>query len=89
MKKPLAAWDATEIPAELVWMSRLDNRFKIEVLRTGDGSAQLMIWDHENDDKLLLDEEVGLMYGAKFGPDVDDVASWQGKAIELVDNLDS
>jgi hypothetical protein len=35
--------------------------------------------------QLLHRENVGLMYGALFGPDVDYVRNWQRIAVEFVD----
>jgi hypothetical protein len=38
-------------------------------------------------DKVLLDEEVTLTYGASFGPDISDVALWEDKSVEVIDKL--
>jgi hypothetical protein len=76
---------ATNDP-DLVWSSTLDNRFIIRVERTGDYTADLVIIDNglEGDPEVLR-EATGLSYRALFGPDVDDVATWQARAIKFVD----
>jgi hypothetical protein len=101
--QPKAHWETEEIndTASLVWWSRLDGRYQIEVhqatedalhaLGLNRGSDRvyqgiLCIFDHDNDDELLMAEAVPLSYGAIFGPDVDDVAVWQERVIAFVDS---
>jgi hypothetical protein len=88
MKPPFAKWDDnnSEHP-ELVWWSRLDGRYQVEVQRTGSHTAELVVYDHQDNDKELMREAVGLSYGAQFGPDVSDVAFWQQKSMDFVDNM--
>lgn len=85
---PIATWDDDHASdPRLVWWSRLDRRYLVEVVRcpgTGD-SATLRVFDHERADRALLSEPVSLAFGARFGPDVADVAAWQCRAIEVVD----
>ena len=90
MTKPIVPWDADETFAhiDIVWNSKLDERYLIEVRRTGELTATLLIFDHENDDEELISFDVGLLYGAPFGPDVADVAEWQEKILDFVDNKD-
>ena len=88
MKPPLAKWGDDDSEHEnLVWWSRLDGKYQIEVQRTGEYSAELVIYDHLDKDKELMREKVSLSYGAKFGPDTADVEDWQKKGVEFVDNL--
>ncbi|OGN10828.1 MAG: hypothetical protein A3B91_03520 [Candidatus Yanofskybacteria bacterium RIFCSPHIGHO2_02_FULL_41_29] len=85
---PLANWDDDQSShPELVWWSRLDNKYQIEVHRKGARVAKLVIFDHGDNDKMLKSFDVGLSYGAIFGPDTDDVSTWQAMAIEFVDSL--
>ena len=35
--------------------------------------------------EVILSEPVGIAYAAQFGPDVSDVAEWQGKSIRTID----
>lgn len=65
-----------------IWSVTLDDRYIVTVDRTGDYTGELAI---HLDDKELLREPVGLSYGALFGPDVDDVQTWQRRAIKFVD----
>ena len=73
-----------------VWWSRLDERWQIEVHRDSPTApsyaATLHIFDHNDGDKLVRTEPVGLAYEAVFGPDVADVNKWQERAIDYVDN---
>jgi hypothetical protein len=41
------------------------------------------------DDKEILREEVGLSYGARFGPDVDDVNLWGQMVINTIDHYEA
>jgi hypothetical protein len=87
MTHPYATWDNNNSShAMLVWWTRLDGRWQIEVHRIDDYNGTLCIFDHANQDNLRHSEPVGLAFGAIFGPDVDDVAFWQDKAIDVVDN---
>jgi hypothetical protein len=91
-EKPIMPWDSTEpfdAEGRVVWWTRLDKRYQIEVIRTGDYAARYLVFDHERDDELILDEPTNLSYRALFGPDVADVAMWQERALEFVDALPS
>jgi len=89
MPTPIAPWEAqnTSQYPDLVWYATLDGRYQIEVQRTGNRTANLCVFDHQDGDKELACWEVGLSYGAMFGPDVGDVAAWQDKVCEFVDGL--
>jgi hypothetical protein len=93
MKTPLAKYDIPENSVDyqhlenMVWAAILDKRFKIEVVRTSDNTGQYTIYDSQNNDAVLCDEPTYLAYGARFGPDVDDMAQWQNKACEIVDAI--
>lgn len=88
MKPPLAKWDDNDSSHEnLVWWSRLDGKYQVEVQRTGSYTAELVVYDHADGDKELMREAVGLSYGARFGPDVSDVSLWQNKSADFVDSL--
>ena len=45
-------------------------RLQVKVVETGE---------------MLLDEEVGISYAARFGPDMDDVRVWQERCIGIID----
>jgi hypothetical protein len=85
-RKPLVQWEDDQSGhVDLVWGSRLDKRYQIEVQRTGYYTGQLCIFDHQEDDRLLHEEPVFLSFGALFGPDVSDVLVWQELAVTLID----
>ena len=67
----------------VVWRSKLDGKYDVYVERTGEYTGVLVVTVGE---EILHSEEVGLAYGALFGPDVDDVADWQETAVRVVDN---
>jgi hypothetical protein len=88
--KPISTWDSDAAVVEFVaWRSRLDDRYLVEVQYAEDNSYQgtLAIFDHLNGDRLVHSEPTGIAYGARFGPDIDDVATWHERAAEVVDNL--
>ena len=90
MSKPLANWDDKNSTHELlVWWSRLDERFQIEVQRTGSDMYQgmLYIFDHFFANKIVYSQSVSLMYGAVFGADVDDVQYWMDLSCRVVDEI--
>lgn len=86
---PLAAWDDDRSEHRLlVWWSRLDGRYLVEVDRI-DGTADralLRVFDHADTERELLREPVRLAYGARFGPDLEDLAAWQSRAVTFVDD---
>jgi hypothetical protein len=71
--------------SNVVWNSKLDNRYNCEVKRISDYKGQLTVLDEENGE-LILNEEVGLSYGSMFGPDIADLQLWQDMIIKAVDN---
>lgn len=83
---PLAVWDGDwSAHKDLVWWTRLDNRYQIEVHRTAEYKGLLCIFDHKNADELLHTKEVGLAFNAIFGPDVSDTEQWQDHVVSFVD----
>ena len=71
----------------IIWESQLDNIFDCKVTRISDRTGQLTVRENITG-QLLLDKEVGLSYGAHFGPDVADVGLWQELCVNAVDNRD-
>ena len=67
-----------------VWSSMLDGRFIVKVIWIAPYRGELTIADGA---AVLYQEPVSLSYNAQFGPDVDDVCSWQESAIAFVDRL--
>lgn len=72
-----------------MWISTLDNRFTLEVVRTEKKNgyiADLRLFDHHKDDLLIYNEEVWLNYGAIWGVDIDNTTQWYDKIIQFIDN---
>lgn len=85
---PIAAWEEPKpFYANLVWCARIDNRYQIEVQRQEDGPARLIIFDHDHDMSPIHSEQTPLSYGARFGPDVEDVLRWQQTVEKIIDQL--
>jgi hypothetical protein len=60
----------------------LDHRYRVTVTRTASYQGELTIAE---DEVVLHKQTVGLMYNALFGPDIDDVRSWQERAVNFID----
>jgi len=71
---------------DVIWESLLDGQYKVMVTRTGPYRGQ---WSIQFGGQVLDRQSVGLSYGSLFGPDVDDVADWQRRAIESIDGVGS
>jgi hypothetical protein len=67
-----------------IWSSMLDGRYAVTVHRLSRSRGELNIRDGSQH---IHRREVTLMYGAIFGPDIDDVATWQEIATTVVDGL--
>ena len=68
--------------------STLDKKWLIEVTSSEDSQYRgtLTIRDKDSE-SVVFTQEVGISYGAIFGPDVDDVRTWQTIALGYVDSL--
>ncbi|KKQ32205.1 MAG: hypothetical protein US45_C0025G0008 [Candidatus Nomurabacteria bacterium GW2011_GWA1_37_20] len=89
MSKPLLPWDSPEDTnhPQLVWRSKLDDRYLIEAHRIDNRNGKIFAFDHNKNDQEIFSMDVGLSYGAMFGPDVADVQEWQEKVIDFIDNI--
>jgi len=69
---------------ENIWEAELDGKYRCSVTRINKRGGTLRVEDTESG-KMLLEQDVGLLYGAQFGPDVEDVEKWQGICVAVVD----
>ena len=69
---------------ENIWQAELDGKYKCSVTRINKRGGTLRVEDTESG-KMLLEQDVGLLYGAQFGPDVEDVEKWQSICVAVVD----
>lgn len=69
---------------DYIWKADLDGKFKCTVTRINKRGGTLRIEDTESG-KTLLEQDVGLAYGAQFGPDIDDVNKWESICVAVVD----
>ena len=70
------------------WNQTLDdNRFRARVVQPegGDGYSGTLIVTVEETGEVILEEPVGIAYAARFGPDAEDVGTWQRRTITAVD----
>lgn len=68
-----------------IWEQTADDRYVCTVTRAGPYLGDLWIVDlHGN--VVAHKEQVHLSYDAKFGPDMDDVADWQLRCMDVIDN---
>ncbi len=76
-----------EFGYDVVWQQTMDQgAFTLRVTRADEDTALLQVINNSNDDVILSRDRMPLAYGARFGPDVDDVAEWQAIALEAVDD---
>ena len=69
---------------DVIWESRLDKKYSCSVTRINKRGGNLRVVEIGTG-RELLNQDVGLMYGAQFGPDVEDVAKWQEICVAVVD----
>jgi hypothetical protein len=74
---------------DVIFRAPMDNNTWL-VLVTGitESQGELTI-TKIGDGEVILTERVGLMYGAIFGPDIDDVRTWERMAVEAVDSYNA
>ena len=77
--------DDRDFGFDVIWQQTLDGgAYTLRVTRIDDnyGLLQVSVTGGEQ----LHEQRVPLAYGAIFGPDMDDVAEWQGLTVDIVDN---
>jgi len=90
--RPLAAWDSDDpVVKGVAWWSRLDGRYQVEVqYADSDGyRGTLVVFDHNDGDRVIHSEETPIAYAARFGPDMQDVERWQTRVLEVIDQYNS
>lgn len=88
-REVLHEWGSQEFVPGLVWSAELDNRYIVEVQRVDENTGILYIFDHQDGDRQIHEEKTILMYGAQFGPDVENVGQWEERGVEVVDALNA
>ena len=66
--------------------SKVDKVYQCKVVRLSDYKGLLTV-HRESDNKEILSRDVGLSYGALFGPDIGDVSDWHDIILKTIDNL--
>lgn len=70
---------------DLVWSASVDDgTYTVQVMRVEEYNATITV-KHLASDTTILEQQVGLSYGAIFGPDVSDVAAWQVMSLDAID----
>lgn len=76
--RPLCDWDDDHsAPAEVLWWSRLDERYQVEAHGLPARRVRLVAFDHANDDQIVGCAVVRMIGEPRYGPDPDDVYAWQ------------
>jgi len=70
-----------------IWESTVDQGTYNAKVVDGESGMGVITVTRIEDDKEILREEVGLSFGAQFGPDVDDVRMWQVMVIDAIDHF--
>lgn len=73
---------------QVIWSDRLDGRYTCEVRRIDGSRGELIVWDDQASSALFR-KEVGLSYGAQFGPDADDLSLWRDEVVEFIDSRET
>lgn len=68
-----------------IWENRLDDKYDVFVESVEDGYKGFLVI--MEGDKELLREEVSISFAARFGPDVADVAEWEQRCVDFIDEL--
>jgi hypothetical protein len=69
---------------EYIWQAELDGKFHCSVVRINKRGGNLQVVETATG-RILLNQDVGLLYGARFGPDLEDVDKWQDICVAVVD----
>ena len=67
-----------------IWEAELDGIYKCSVTRINKRGGNLRVVESATE-RELLNQDVGLLYGAQFGPDIEDVEKWQSICTAVVD----
>ena len=70
---------------EVIFTAKLDKQYPVRVIRTGDRTGRLEVYQDDEATEPLRTWDVSLGYGAIFGPDVLDVEEWHGIVAEYID----
>lgn len=70
----------------IAWKTELDHTWDIKVYRTeGTDYKGTLVMKHKENETIVLEKEVDLSFGARWGADVSDVAMWQKWCIDVAD----
>jgi hypothetical protein len=76
----------TERKTHRVWDGVLDGKYLCHVDGYSDDWYEGVLTIRDKDtDTILHAESVGIAYGARFGPDMDDVDEWTNLCINFID----
>lgn len=70
-----------------VWIDQVDKKYDVYVAR--EDSKYKGTLKIELNGQLLHSQEVDISYGARFGPDIQDVHDWQNICCAFVDKLEA
>ncbi len=86
--RPLAKWDNEERDdPRHVWWAKFDGRYLVEIVRSAPKSkhGNLRVFDHQDHDRLLLNDRVVIVGDPRYGPDLAELAAWQARVSAFID----
>lgn len=70
----------------IVWSGTLDKKFEVIVYRKRPYKGYLIVKDiHDN--QVIHRQDVTINYDAQYGPDINDIDTWQGIAMKVADKV--
>lgn len=93
MKIPLANYNTStgEVSisdyTKVVWAVFLEKRYKCEVQRTEPYNGILVVFDGENNDNVVKENNVVISGDAQSGPEIVDVLNWENDVYSTVSSI--
>lgn len=69
-----------------VWKSKLDDKYDVFVESSDNKPYEGFLVIKKGKEKLFR-EKTSISYGAKFGPDIGDIAIWETTCADFIDKL--
>lgn len=70
---------------KVLWASCMDERYAIEIQKQNDKKANYIIFDLDDKNKVLLNEEIDITLYKFIRPTFEQIFEWQNKALIFLD----